>query len=370
MSEIVLVVEDDTQLREEVALILTDSGYTVYTAYDGQNALDLLNKARWLPDLIVSDILMPRMDGYGLIQAIHDTNRLQDVPFIFLTAYGTRQDQNFGRELGVDDYLTKPFEPDVFITAIRAKMKRIKAIKEAAAKRFDDSKKGLVQLVSHELRTPISYILGGVSLLVEELHEGQPVSSDALSSLNLVVHGANRLARLVEQMIMYTDLVSGYIRLQIDQSAMELSVSTLVSNVIVLHHPDAEAKQISIYVEGPPADSLHVMGLAPQVTHALSELLRNAIHHSPLKSEIVIEIEHEPGLAVIRVIDHGHGILERDLQQVLEPLSQSERSLYEQQGIGMGLPIARMTVEAHGGQLTLESTVNSGTTVTVRLPLC
>jgi signal transduction histidine kinase len=370
MSEIVLVVEDDAQLREEVALILADSGYTVYSAFDGQNALDILSKARWQPDLIVSDILMPRMDGYGLIQAIHDTAKLQDVPFIFLTAYGTRQDQNFGRELGVDDYLTKPFEPEAFIKAIRAKMKRIKAIKEAASKRFDESKKGLVQLVSHELRTPISYILGGVSLLVEELHEGEMVTADALSSLNLVQHGATRLARLVEQMIMYTDLVSGYVRLQIAHSAMPLGITLLVSQVVDMHRADAESKNIGLYLDAPPPDSLHIMGLAPQLTHAISELVRNAVHYSPEQTDILVHVSHEPGSAVIRVIDHGRGIPETDIHQVLEPLSQSERSLYEQQGIGMGLPIARMAVEAHGGQLSLDSTPGQGTTVTVRLPLC
>ena len=369
MPEIVLVVEDDTQLREEVALILADSGYTVYTAYDGQNALDILGKARWQPDLIVSDILMPRMDGYGLIQAVHDTAKLQDVPFIFLTAYGTRQDQNFGRELGVDDYLTKPFEPEAFIKAIRAKMKRIKAIKEATSKRFDESKKGLVQLVSHELRTPISYILGGVSLLIEELQEGSIVTSDAISSLSLVQHGATRLARLVEQMIMYTDLVSGYVRLQIAHSAMPLGIGNLVAQVVDMHRNDADSRQISLYFDAPD-ESLHIMGLAPQLTHALSELVRNAVHYSADQTEVYIHIGHEPGNAVIQVIDHGRGIPAHDIQQVLEPLSQSERSLYEQQGIGMGLPIARMAVEAHGGQLSLESILGKGTTVTVRLPLC
>src|SRR5260221_810994 len=102
-----LVGEDNEDLRENAVLVLTLEGYLVVSAVDGQAALDLLSAGECRPDLIVSDIAMPRLDGYGFFEAVHNNPTLRTIPFIFLTARGSRPDIRFGQELGPDDYLVE-----------------------------------------------------------------------------------------------------------------------------------------------------------------------------------------------------------------------------------------------------------------------
>src|SRR5215470_12583496 len=119
----ILVVEDNEDLRENAVLVLTLEGFNVFSAMDGQEALDMLTTGQCSPDLIVSDIAMPRLDGYGFFEAVHNNPLLRSIPFIFLTARGSRRDVRFGKELGVDDYLIKPFNADDFLVTVKSKLK-------------------------------------------------------------------------------------------------------------------------------------------------------------------------------------------------------------------------------------------------------
>jgi two-component system, sensor histidine kinase and response regulator len=165
-GQIVLVVEDNEDLRENAALVLTLEGYQVFSARDGQEAMEMLNSGQCQPDLIVSDIAMPRLDGYAFFEAVHSMPTLRAVPFIFLTARGSRRDIRFGKELGADDYLVKPFNADDFMVAVRSKLRRSEEIRKQAESQLDDARRLMVQLLSHELRTPLTYVTGGFLLRV------------------------------------------------------------------------------------------------------------------------------------------------------------------------------------------------------------
>ncbi|MHB8626734.1 MAG: hybrid sensor histidine kinase/response regulator [Aggregatilineales bacterium] len=367
MAQVVLVVEDNSDLREEVALVLADKGYTVHTAPDGRRALELLNDAPWRPDLIVSDVLMPRMDGYQFVRAVRAIPDLNDVPFIFLTAYGTRQDMRIGRELGSDDYLIKPFDPEEFLNAVQIRLQRVAQMRIAASERLNGDRRAIVQILSHELRTPLTYISGGLSLLTEELSNN--LSADATTSLELIHNGTSRLTRLVEQAVLYAELASGHVKLQLHTAGMPLSISALARQAVDLHQLDAAERYIPLELKL-PSEPLSVFGIGNLLVQAFSELLRNAIRYSAEDKEVCLQVVDEPGFAVIQVIDHGRGIPPEDIEQVWNVLAQAERQKYEQQGAGLGLPIARLAIEAHGGQISLTSVLGQGTTVTARLPLC
>src|SRR5258708_38935417 len=156
-AQTILIVEDNEDLRENAVLVLTLEGFKVFSAMDGQEALDMLTTGQCSPDLIVSDIAMPRLDGYGFFEAVHNNPLLRSIPFIFLTARGSRRDVRFGKELGVDDYLVKPFNADDFLVAVRSKLKRNQEIREQAENDLDDPHRRMDQLLSHELRPPIPY---------------------------------------------------------------------------------------------------------------------------------------------------------------------------------------------------------------------
>lgn len=127
----ILLVEDDTSLRENVAELLELSGYNVCMASNGKIAVDMAEKAQ--PDLVLCDIMMPEMDGYGVLEHLSSNDTTRDIPFIFVSAKTEREDVRRGMNLGADDYLTKPFEEEELLSAIECRLEKAEQMKAILA---------------------------------------------------------------------------------------------------------------------------------------------------------------------------------------------------------------------------------------------
>ena len=118
----VLVIDDQSFIRRVIVVLLRDMGFiNIEEAEDGASGLEAYTKHE--PDLIICDILMPKLDGYGVLQIISKSPKLEHIPFIFLTAKTHYEDQRKGMELGADDYLSKPFEESELLRAIESRLK-------------------------------------------------------------------------------------------------------------------------------------------------------------------------------------------------------------------------------------------------------
>lgn len=126
MSKRLLIIEDSVDIRENTAELLELSGFTVETASDGLEGVRLART--WNPDLVICDIMMPNLDGFGVLQVFSSQPELASIPFIFLTAKTDRADMRKGMEMGADDYLTKPFQEVELLRAIDARLKKVKTI--------------------------------------------------------------------------------------------------------------------------------------------------------------------------------------------------------------------------------------------------
>ena len=366
----ILFVEDNEDLRDNAALVLELEGYQVQVARDGREALDILDQG-FVPSLIVSDIMMPRMDGYEFFAAVRKQAHLKAVPFIFLTARGSRQDISLGRVLGADDYLVKPFDPEEFLIAVQSKLQRAAEIGALAAENLNQARRSLVQLLSHELRTPLTYVTGGFAMLAEEL-EAQPVSShseDIRVSLDLIQSGTQRLNRLAEQMVLYSEIISGIVAHQVATSSEAVPLHELVHDALDLLHDLHREHTAGFERSLSESDPVVVRGVRGLLITAISEAIRNAIQYSPRDEPIALVVGREGDQGVLAVVDRGSGIRFEDQQRIWEVLFQSGRERTEQQGIGMGLPIVKGIVAAHGGDVVLFSVPGEGTEVTFRLPL-
>lgn len=366
----ILFVEDNEDLRDNAALVLELEGYQVRVARDGREALDILDQG-FVPSLIVSDIMMPRMDGYEFFAAVRKQAHLKAVPFIFLTARGSRQDISLGRVLGADDYLVKPFDPEEFLIAVQSKLQRAAEIGALAAENLNQARRSLVQMLSHELRTPLTYVTGGFAMLAEEL-EAQPVSShseDIRVSLDLIQSGTQRLNRLAEQMVLYSEIISGIVAHQVATSSEAVPLHELVHDALDLLHDLHREHTAGFERSLSESDPVVVWGVRGLLITAISEAIRNAIQYSPKDEPIALIVGCEGDQGVLAVVDRGSGIRFEDQQRIWEVLFQSGRERTEQQGIGMGLPIVKGIVAAHGGDVVLFSVPGEGTEVTFRLPL-
>ena len=139
MTKKVLLIEDDAVLRENTAELLELSSYQVIVAPNGKVGVEMAKTQT--PDIIVCDIMMPELDGYGVLEQLSKDDNTKYTPFIFLSAKTERKDVRKGMDLGADDYITKPFSEDELISAIESRMAKASILKDIREKQFDDQLK-------------------------------------------------------------------------------------------------------------------------------------------------------------------------------------------------------------------------------------
>jgi CRP/FNR family transcriptional regulator, cyclic AMP receptor protein len=131
----ILLIEDNAEIRENTAEILELANYKVYVAENGKKGVELALEHK--PDLIICDIMMPELDGYGVLHALHKNESVKNTPFIFLTAKTERSDFRKGMELGADDYLTKPFDGTELLSAVDSRLKKVDLLRKQLASGLD-----------------------------------------------------------------------------------------------------------------------------------------------------------------------------------------------------------------------------------------
>lgn len=150
MKKTILLIEDNQEVRENTAEILELSDYHVITAENGKAGVELARKE--LPDLIICDVMMPELDGFGVLHVLSKNTATSSIPFIFLTAKAEKDDMRKGMNLGADDYLTKPFDDVQLLDAIEIRLKKSESRKGAENNKGTQGLKELDQLLSIEKR--------------------------------------------------------------------------------------------------------------------------------------------------------------------------------------------------------------------------
>lgn len=362
----ILVVEDHESLLSAIQDILEAEGCIVYTATDGVQALERMEKN--CPDLVVADIMMPRMDGHELYAAIRARAEWVRIPFIFLTAKAERADILKGKELGAEDYLTKPFDPQELVIAVRARLARARDIQMSTEAEFDQLKQQIITVLGHELRTPLTYVMGYTDLALED---PTSLSSDGLQNLLLgVKQGADRLARMVEDFLLLIRLDSGQAMGECQSVAQVYSDwGLLVEGAVRKFDRQAAENGVTLEVKLPP-DLPPVRLCEPFFEDALGRLVDNGIKFSRGKGKVVTASAQVVDECVeIVVQDEGVGIPAEEMPHLFERFRQIGREEMEQQGRGLGLTIAQELIHLHDGQIIAESEFGKGSTFTIRLPL-
>jgi signal transduction histidine kinase len=366
----ILVVEDDGYLLESIRDILEFAGYAVLTATSGQSGLDILRSEEISPDLIVSDIMMPIMDGYQFLNTIRADLAWVDVPFIFLTAKGERADANLGRELGADDYLTKPFVPDDLLVAVSSKLRRHRQLKLQRDQQIVQTKRSILTLLHHEFRTPLTYVVAYSDLLKGTVDDIEDITSLRMF-LSGIDKGARRLRRLIEDFILLVELETGESTESFNlHSCIYKDMEALVNPLREDFSKANEArphKSVEIIVD---PDTPPIFCYALYLRKALDCLLDNAVKFGHKNNEIRLHVyPNDRGEVVFAVSDTGRGIPGREFKRIFEPFYQIDRDRNEDQGAGTGLTIAKKVAELHGGTIQVESEVGKGSIVSIIVPM-
>ena len=147
----ILIIEDETAIRELISELLILEGFDVAEAVNGREGIAIAQSV--LPDLIICDVMMPEIDGHGVLQALQKNPQTVSIPFIFLTAKGTRQDVRYAMNLGADDYLIKPFANDELLEVIQIRLRKKEIINQQYIEKLEENKEKISHLLYHDLLT-------------------------------------------------------------------------------------------------------------------------------------------------------------------------------------------------------------------------
>jgi signal transduction histidine kinase len=362
---LILVVEDDLALLEGIRELLELTEYRVLIAANGREALEVLEKQH--PDLIVSDIMMPEMDGYEFHAKVSEQPELSAIPFIFLTARGEKADIRRGKELGADDYITKPFDDEDLLVAVRAKLNRWENLRQQRDEEVADLKSKILLTLSHEFRTPLTYIINYSDLL--EIEGKEIAGEDFPNFMQGIRRGALRLNSLVDDFLILVEIETGeaegayrYRRRRIEETGLWLRVITKPFQTA------AEERELTL-VTDIPEDLPPLVADEAYLSDAIGRLLDNAIKFSTDESEWVrFSAETDDDRLILRIQDQGQGIKEQDMGGLFDVFYQIDRAKREQQGSGSGLAICKGIIGIHGGEVGVESEFGKGSTFWVSLP--
>jgi len=364
----ILVVEDDKALLNGVNDLLEMAGYKVMKAGDGVEALNLLKTGGDRPDLIVSDIFMPNMDGYELLTAVRSHPEWISIPFIFLTAKGEKKDIRDGKLRGVDDYLVKPFDYEDLIVSIERGLNRHDELLEWQDSRMENLRQRILKVINHEFRTPLTYIVAYADLLENSNHFEQ--SDELRQYIRGIMDGTDRLSRLVENFLILAELESGYGFATYERRKGEIkSIYDIVEKVTDRAKIYAESRKVRIDKD--------LSGTLPRfvgdeiyLQTAIFQFVENAIKFSPKGEGAVVNIKvHTEGdELVISVCDQGPGIPTEKQKELFELFYQVDRDKTEQQGSGAGLAIVRHVAKLHGAKIKVKSAVGFGSCFELWMP--
>jgi signal transduction histidine kinase len=359
----ILVIDDEEPLRDMILAALRQRGFSALQAADGMIGVELARTE--LPDLILCDVNMERMDGYHTLSSLRSEPSTTAIPFILMTGMADAAGMRHGMELGADDYLAKPFTITELYAAVDARLRKAQAVRQEAERKLSDLRDNISLMLPHELRTPLNGILAYAEILTGDAHTLQPAE---ISEMGRIIHeSGKRLQRLVENFLIYSQVE---LMAAESQKAMTLRRKrTSKPASLIEEHVRKIAAQA-----GRPADLETALADAPvaiseeYLAKITDELVDNAFKFSKSGTRVRLSSEIRAGTYALNISNQGRGFSTEHIQRI-GAYMQFERKLHEQQGLGLGLAISRRLTELHGGTLGIQSQSGGTTTITIKLPL-
>jgi signal transduction histidine kinase len=358
----ILVIDDEEWLREMVQMALQQKGYDVVQAENGAAGIE---KARAeVPDLILCDVNMQNVDGYGTLSSLRNEPSTAAIPFILMTGLADHAGMRHGMELGADDYLPKPFTIEGLYAAVEARLKKVQTVRQEAERKLADLRDNISMMLPHELRTPLNGILAFGEILASQAAE---LPAEEVAEMGQVIFDSGkRLERLVENFLIYAQIEL----LGADAQKIQAlrSKQTLMAASLIEEHARLQARHAKREADLDLELSAKPIPMSEDyLAKVVDELVQNAFKFSEAGSAVRVVFADAVNCLTLVITDHGRGFSTEHVTRV-GAYMQFDRKMHEQQGQGLGLGIAKRLVELHAGTLTIQSQPGQGTTVTVKLP--
>ncbi len=354
-----LVADDNPDMRDYLARLLRPR-WQVDMACDGAEALALARQRR--PDLILTDVMMPNLDGFGLLRAVRADPDIRHTAIIMLSARAGEESRVEGLDAGADDYLIKPFSAQELLARVRVHLEQVltrqtieqQATQLAEATRAKDE---FLAMLGHELRNPLSPILTALQLM---RLRGSETREQAV-----IERQVGHLVRLVDDLLDVSRITRGKIELRRERMELMAAVTSGLETARPLLEQRRQRLELDVAPEG-----LAIEGDPSRLAQVISNLLTNACKYSDPGSTVYLSAAREGDRIALTVRDEGVGMPPETLDRVFDLFYQQPQSLDRSKGgLGLGLAIVRSLVELHGGRVTARSDgPGRGAVFTVELP--
>ncbi|MFB3082572.1 MAG: response regulator [Gammaproteobacteria bacterium] len=398
----VVIIDDDAALRVMAREALEQAGFEVEEAADGEQGLAVIESV--LPDIVLLDVMMPKLDGFALCTQLRRHPNFVHLPVMMITGLEDVQSIDRAFRIGATHFLTKPINWALLSHHVRYALRnsqleqdllesdqalrvRIVDLEEAQdelerqrrsllllteqlgnandqANAANQAKSEFLAAMSHELRTPLNAIIGFSELM--HIQALGPIGSPKYQEFARDIFASGQhLLELINDILDLSQIESGEAILCED----DIEVSDVIRSVLKMVEEEANGKNIKLELECPDElPKLHAD--RRKLKQILINLLANAIKFTASGGEIVIKTWCQTASGYIfQIIDTGIGIAPKDIPKALARFGQVDSDLNRKyEGAGLGLPLTKGLVELHGGCLDLQSDIGVGTTVTVRFP--
>ncbi len=374
----ILIVDDIPKNIQIVGSILQKQNYDIYFANDGETAIQQTESKNF--DLILLDIMMPVLDGFGVCQLLKSKEKTRNIPIIFLTAKTDAESISTAFEIGGQDYVTKPFHAKELIARVKTQiairrqkeqlqvvnktleekvLERTKQLRLANQRlsRLDKAKNDFLLLINHELRTPLNGILGFSKILEENMK-----TSEYAEFIKLINKSAQKLSELADISLLITSLRSDQYKTKKQTIPLHYFIDEVLENI----SEKSEDKNITMHNKV-TSDNIQISTDKRLMNKCLLLILDNAVKYSPKGGTVEIQSNQIDDKIVIEIIDNGNGFSEQALHQIFE-LFNSADILYHSEGFGLGLATAKLIMTTLSGDITVENRQTKGAKVKLYIP--
>ncbi len=361
----ILIVDDQPKNLQVLAITLKKQNLKTIAAIDGKQALQIVESNP--PDLILLDIMMPRMDGFEVCKKIKANPNTKNIPVIFLTAKDQSEDVIKGFEVGAVDYITKPFNSAEMIQRVftHLELKKSRDLishQNNELKNLNKSKDQMFSIIGHDLRGPLGNFQNMLDILIDEKDDISENERDEM--MHMLRDTAAQTYYLLENLLNWSRAERG----DISHTPEKFILNNVVDEVLAFINANAENKGIKIATN--LDKEYEVFADKNMVNTIVRNLVSNAIKFTPTGGSITVTAKNIGDFVKVAVTDTGIGI-SKDTQKKIFNIKEYYTSFgtNNEKGSGLGLSLCKDFVEKNQGEISLKSEPGKGSTFFFTLPI-